>query len=109
MTLIPCPHCNDKYFGNLPRRMLHFYDDEKTITFAMSRRDRSRICTLCGKAEALSDMTKTLDDEQARVAIGNDHQEALRLPAGIFHGVFAIPTGGLDEYIEQWSEIYDPE
>lgn len=43
MTLVKCPHCEVKYRAVLIKRMLGYYDEERAITFGMSRRDRARI------------------------------------------------------------------
>lgn len=107
MTLVACSHCSVKYRGVLIKRMLGYYDDAKALTYGMSRRDRARICTLCTKAEALADYMG-ITDEMARIAIGNDHQDALRLPEGGLHtySFGAFQTGGLDKWIEGHEEVY---
>jgi hypothetical protein len=102
---VRCPHCNEKYRSVLLQRMKNYFDDDNAITFGLSRREPVRICTLCTKAEGIADYT-LLDDEQARVAVGNDHAEALRLPAGLFHGISRIATGGFDEWMSGWEEVY---
>lgn len=107
MTLVKCPHCQVKYRAVLIRRMLGYYDDEDAVTYGMSRRDNARICTLCTKAEALADFTK-ISDEMARVAIGNDHEDAMRLPEGGTHryAFGSFQTGGLDEWLNGLEEVY---
>jgi len=85
--------------------MLHFLDPDNPIMYGISRRDGEQICTLCTKAEALADMSG-ITDEMARFAVGLDHQEALRLPPGRFHGSLPIATGGLDEYLAIHKAVY---
>lgn len=103
-----CPHCNGKYRDVLiyQKMQLGFFDPTKAP--AISRRDGENICLRCTRAEALADLTKgSLTDSMARVAIEQDFQEALRLPAG--HVLRWFPTGGLDEYAEAWESVYSPE
>jgi hypothetical protein len=107
MAIKRCPHCKTKWYGYLPTRMLGWIDDENPLTYGLSRREPVKVCTICTKSEALSDMQGSmLTDEQARIAIGNDHQEAIRLPPGLSYGIFGIATGGFDEWIAGWEEAY---
>lgn len=108
MAVKRCPHCNDKYYGRLPTRMLGWFDDENPLTYGLSRREPVKICTLCTKAEALADFDNMLTDEMARTVVGNDHQDALRLPSGGVYGavMFKFPTGGLDEWLKGWEEAW---
>lgn len=104
-----CPKCQDFYDdGTLIRRMCGWIDDAVPLTYALSRRPPPRkICTVCAKSEALMDFQKgTLTEGMARVSIGNDHQEALRMPEGIPMGIFGIASGGFDEWMEGWEETW---
>ncbi|KKL56618.1 hypothetical protein LCGC14_2243630 [marine sediment metagenome] len=110
MSLRKCPHCNGKYAAKLSKPYWKgFIDTDNHISFGLSRREPVNICTLCTKTEALADMTGTLTDEMARVAVGQDHQEALRLPKGMYFGMWGFATGGLDEYCDQWEKVYADE
>lgn len=74
-----CPKCRELYPDNES-----IWKPIVGITgSALSRRNNARICTLCAKAEALSDYTRgIIDDKMARVSIETDYQEARRLPPG---------------------------
>src|SRR5262245_11921218 len=97
----PCPRCMAHYKdGSIFARMVQPLGRRP----AMSRRDGSKICGDCGKAEALADFTGILDDGMARTAIGNDRDEALRLP-GLVRGVMGVVAapGDLDR-LTRWQQ-----
>lgn len=74
-----CPHCTGKYRGRLREGHISLLDPRPGRN-AMSRRDKTTICTACARAEALADQHSGLDDGMARTVIENDRQEAMRLP-----------------------------
>src|SRR5271166_730509 len=90
-----------KYEGRPCPRCLHWLDrnmisDDMVQPFpeapghaALSRRDRSKMCSHCAKAEGMADIHLNTPDEPGamdghmRTQVGNEFAEALRMPEGM--------------------------
>ena len=59
-------------------------------TGALSRHGRGSICDICARAEALADWDTGLTFSMARIALQNEYEENLRLPAGVGMGIFKL-------------------
>lgn len=96
---IECPRCTENYKVKNAIEALHS-PSERDFTFerrkgALSRRDnKTLICTLCGKAEALQDVVSGLTWYMVRIAVEKDYQLARRLPKGVPAGIMGVMGTG---------------
>ena len=122
----PCPKCLDFYSdgairwetiqplpqgrGMAPISRRSFMRAEPGARPSPSGR---KICRSCARAEGLMDTGACADDAAARVAVGNEFQEALRMPPGMaaVMGLRLFPDVSIDDFDghHAWLDRHVPE
>lgn len=80
----PCPLCMELYEDRRIRQETVQPVKRGAFSGSVSRRFRGlKICRLCAAAEGLADRGLGMTFEMARIAVGNEFQEAIRMPRGM--------------------------